>query len=383
MTATRLPLIDPARIDHASAVPSSTPATGPIRVASVPAGHVYVRHLSPPSELDEQDVPEAVMRLADPPPKVARSVDSQWWPPAMLSPGWIDDHAGEFDVFHIQFGFDALSPSELESIVDALSRNGKPLVYTVHDLRNPHHRTPQAHDAQLDVLIPAAAALITLTPGAAARILRRWGRQAQVISHPHVVPLDGISPRLPKESGPFVVGVHAKSIRASMDPLAALQAIAPLTEELPELRLRVDVHRDVYETTGLRHEPALAAWLRVARPGVEVSVHDYFTDRDLFAYLAGLDLSVLPYRFGTHSGWLETCYDLGTTVLAPDCGFYAEQRPCLSYHGDETGLDAGSLREAVRWAYRHRPVWQADRSQRAGERAAIASFHDALYRSLL
>ena len=39
-------------------------------------------------------------------------------------------------------------------------------------------------------------------------------------------------------------------------------------------------------------------------------------------------VSVLPYRFGTHSGWLEACFDLGTAVIAPSCGFYKQQRPC-------------------------------------------------------
>ena len=51
-------------------------------------------------------------------------------------------------------------------------------------------------------------------------------------------------------------------------------------------------------------------------------------------------MSVLPYRFGTHSGWLEACVDLGTAVVAPSCGFYAEQQPVHSYRHDEDGLDA-------------------------------------------
>ncbi|MGN6613238.1 MAG: PaaI family thioesterase, partial [Angustibacter sp.] len=67
---------------------------------------------------------------------------------------------------------------------------------------------------------------------------------------------------------------------------------------------------------------------------VDLHVHDYFTDEELWAYLQGLDVSVLPYRFGTHSGWLEACHDLGTWVVAPDCGFYAEQRTVLSYAAD-------------------------------------------------
>lgn len=57
-----------------------------------------------------------------------------------------------------------------------LDAAGAPLVLTVHDLRNPHHRDVALHDAQLGVLVEAAAAIVTLTPGAAETIRRRWGR---------------------------------------------------------------------------------------------------------------------------------------------------------------------------------------------------------------
>jgi hypothetical protein len=93
-----------------------------------------------------------------------------------------------------------------------------------------------------------------------------------------------------------------------------------------------------------------------------------------------IDVSVLPYRFGTHSGWLEACHDLGTTVVAPDCGFYAQQRPCLTYgHDEERGLDAASLAAAVVFARERRPRWQAARSERRAERVAVAAAHRALY----
>ena len=99
----------------------------------------------------------------------------------------------DFDVFHLHFGFDACDPAELAELVATLRRRGKPFVFTVHDLRNPHHSRREAHDAQLDVLVPAADALVTLTQGAAAEIRRRWGREAVVIPHPHVVELADIS----------------------------------------------------------------------------------------------------------------------------------------------------------------------------------------------
>jgi hypothetical protein len=129
----------------------------------------------------------------------------------------------------------------------------------------------------------------------------------------------------------------------------------------------------------------LMRWLReaAASGALELEVHDCFSDEELWRYLESLDLSVLPYRFGTHSGWLEACFDLGTTVLAPTCGFFAQQRPCLTYRHDERGLDVASLQAAVRTAYEQRPLWQASLADRRQERDDLAAAHRAVYDAVL
>jgi hypothetical protein len=96
---------------------------------------------------------------------------------------------------------------------------------------------------------------------------------------------------------------------------------------------------------------------------------------------------VLPYRFGSHSGWLEACFDLGTAVIVPSCGFYGEQRPCGVFKFTEDCFDAESLRRAVddvycRWtagASTPRATWAARRT----ERMEIAAAHRHLYRGVL
>ena len=131
--------------------------------------------------------------------------------------------------------------------------------------------------------------------------------------------------------------MHLKSLRASMDPLPVCRVLAKAVPQLPGAGLRVDAHTDVLTPGFARHDPEVAFRVRtLADAGLlELHVHDFFPDAELWDYFQGLDLSVLPYRFGTHSGWLEACYDLGTPVLVSDCGFYAEQRPCLTYRLDE------------------------------------------------
>ncbi|MEP7022393.1 MAG: glycosyltransferase family 1 protein [Actinomycetota bacterium] len=302
----------------------------------------------------------------------------------MLTPSWVTDHRDEFDVFHIQFGFDAQDPSCLGALAGALRQLGKPLVYTVHDLRNPHHDDPRAHDEHLGVLIPQSDGLITLTPGAAREVESRWGRRPAVLPHPHVVEIDRIPARRASTGG-FVVGVHAKSVRASMAPMPVIQTLAGIVPQLPGGRLQVNIHHDVFDPGGLRHDRDLAAYLaRAAGRGViDLRVHDCLSDEEFWAYLESLDVSVLPYRFGTHSGWLEACYDLGTTVIAPSCGYFGEQRPCLGYRHDEDGFDAGSLQDAVLTAYRDRPHWQARAADRLRERREIGAAHRHMYQDLL
>ena len=344
-----------------------------IRVASVPTDHVYVRHLDPP------DGPTTVHRLPDP-TSGGSAAGAPWWPPRVLEPDWLLENADRFDVVHVHFGYDAKSPEDLVRWTRVLRDLGTPLVLTVHDLRNPLHEDAALHDAQLEVLLEAADAVLTLTDGAAAEILRRYRRPARVVPHPHVVPLDRVArPREPHDG--FVVGVHCKSLRASMDPLPVVETLAEVVPTIPGGRLRVDVHTDVMTGTSPRSDARLVERLLAlsADRRIDLAVHDFFTDDELFDYLGSLDVSVLPYRFGTHSGWLEACHDLGTTVVAPDCGHYADQRPVLLHRtGDPTALAS-----AVRRAHAEGPLPRATVEGRRAERVELAATHEQVYRGVL
>lgn len=353
----------------------------PLTIASVPAGHVYVRHLAP-------EVGPVAVRLPDPDPVTPEQpAGAVWWPPVMLDDRWL--RSAEFDVFHLHFGFDAHDPAQLAGIVRVLQQREKPFVFTVHDLRNPHHADRDLHDRQLDVLVPAADVLITLTPGAADEIRRRWGREALVLPHPHVVDLHtmGVSQdaRSRRHATPFRVGLHVKSLRPSMDPMAILPTLVETVRELPGAVLQVNAHRDVLDADGRRRDAELADYLhaRADEKVLELHVHDFLSDGELWSYLGSLDVSVLPYRFGTHSGWLEACRDLGTTVVAPTCGYFAQQGPVLTYTHDEGGFVGESLADALVTAYQDRPRFGAGIDERRDQRQRVARAHEDLYRSLV
>jgi glycosyltransferase involved in cell wall biosynthesis len=353
-----------------------------LTVASVPSGHVYVRHLSPlhgrgPVRLPDVPVPGA-------------STPSVWWPPKMLEPAWAE--GAEMDVFHLHFGFDAQRPEDLAELVEVLRRRGTPFVFTVHDLRNPHHPDRQEHDRQLDVLVPAADALVTLTRGAADEIRTRWGREAIVIPHPHVVPLETMHRaavmREVRRSGAreraFRVGLHVKSLRAGMNPHPLVPVIVEALRDLPGAVLQVNGHRDVLHPGGPRHDAELADSLQAhaGRGEIDLRVHDFLDNDGLWSYLSSLDVSVLPYRFGTHSGWLEACRDLGTAVIAPSCGYFADQAPVLTYGHDEEHLDEASLVAALEEAYAGHVAAPPSIDERRAQRAFVAEAHTRLYETL-
>ncbi len=53
------------------------------------------------------------------------------------------------------------------------------MVWTAHDLRNPHLPDPGVQDPYLDVLAAEASAVVTLTLGAAEAVEARVGRHAR------------------------------------------------------------------------------------------------------------------------------------------------------------------------------------------------------------
>jgi hypothetical protein len=307
----------------------------------------------------------------------------------MLEPDWVEENADAFDVFHVQFGFDGRHPEQLTDLCELLQGLGKPLVYTVHDLRNPNHETPSLHAEQMEVLVGAADELVTLTEEASKAIEARFGRRAVVIPHPHVVPFDLLEelsePSEPEGRIPRV-GIHLKSLRANMAGVEPLRALSPLAEgDAPEFRLQVNVHEEIWDPQA----PGFHADLRCLlermgdRGTIDLRVHPYFDDAQLYEYLASLDVAVLPYRFGTHSGWLEACRDLGTAVVAPSCGCYREQGATALYRLDERrGLEPESLRDAVRAAASRRPA-AAGVEHRRRQREQIAAAHLKLYERLL
>ncbi|MFL4478438.1 glycosyltransferase [Paeniglutamicibacter sp. ORCA_105] len=369
---------------------SGTPSNPLVRVASIPHDQIYIRHLEAGDSSGA-----GVFRLPDPPPvEGVRSAQSGWWPPAMLSADWVRANHDSFDLMHVHFGFDAADPAQLRELVAELRHFGKPLVYTVHDLVNPHQPDPAAHVELLDILIPHADKLITLTAGAAREIRRRWGAEAQVLPHPHVVDfgtMDRIRAARRQDAatglkrGMKRIGVHLKGLRPNMDT-SILDPLARAVARLPSAVLQVNIHSQPLDPASDEYRPALAGKLHHgANLGFwELRSHEYFSEPELFDYLASLDACVLPYRFGTHSGWLEAALDVGTPVVVPDCGHYADQDPSVArFRSTPTGVDEDSLLNAIRDVLRAEDLPGLEAEGRRRQRLELARAHRDLYDVLL
>jgi hypothetical protein len=362
------------------------PSLPEITVVSIPSGHPY-----------PQTVGSAKGICVLPDPIREGAPASQWWPPVALDPAWIRANASAADLLHIHFGTESFSPVHLAESIAAAHDVGWPVVFTVHDLEHPQLTDQGPYRAQLDVLIPGADALLTLTAGAAREILRRWGRTALVVPHPAVV-TEGAHPR-PATSTSTRIGMHLKDLRSNIDSVtmvtALCEAVDTLTKSGHDVTAEVRMHREVRDEVARKTIRAILH----KNDRVVLLEHQRLNDSELEVALARLDVAVLPYAHGTHSGWLELCWDLGTAIAAPRIGYYAQQHTdgtVVSFSGDSlSGESAGrSLADAITDALASpratrpgTPEREAEVARRAAARAAelelLTAIHAGLYRKLV
>jgi hypothetical protein len=365
--------------DHPAPVP---PATPPVRVVAVPAAHPYVAGVT---------AAPGVTVLPDPLP--AGAEPGHWWPPVALDPAWIATHAADADLLHVHFGTESFSPEHLARTLDAARAAGWPVVLTVHDLDHPQLTDQAPYAAQLDVLVPGADAVLTLTDGAAAEVRARWSRDALVVPHPRLLADGAVPGGAPAPDGAVLVGLHLKDLRPNVDAVGATRALATavgtLTRDGRPARAEVRVHRQVRDAAARDAVREICA----AAPGVQLVEHDRLDDAALAASLARLDACVLPYAHGTHSGWLELCWDLGVPVAAPAVGHYADQHPdgsVASFAGGSGAALAAALTAVLDHGTATRPGTPARaglvrdrRDRRRADDARVSAVHADLYRRLL
>ncbi len=313
------------------------------RVVSIPATHPYTRKVLPEAE------------RCDPDPTVP------WWPHPALEAAWIEDNAHRGDVVHLHFGYEHRTAGEMRDWCRAVKRTGAALVVTVHDVENPHlSETGQIdHDRRTRVVVEAADVVLTLTPSAAHEVCRRWGRHADVVPHPHVAAVDE---QRPCRSGPPVIGMDLKFVRSgSLD-------VDVVLEGLGRGAAAAGGRAVSWVDSGAARERVEAARRAADRHGVQLRVEAPPDDAGLAQRFAELHVAVLPYAWGTHSGLLELCRDVGVRPVVPHHGSYTDQWceavPFMTHNDRSVTADAvvAAVRRAVDLGppIADAPGWRAD-----------------------
>jgi hypothetical protein len=317
-------------------------ASPAIRVVSVPHRDPYV---------------DAVM-----PADVVR-VGREQGPSPWLDPAYLTAHADEVDVVHVHSGYGHLPEDEIVCFTEAIRRTGVPLVTTVHQLRDPAQPLPARHDAHLRALLATAEVVFTLTPGAADEIADRYGRTPIVVAHPSIAAPD---PEGGGERG--VVGLALRSGTCMPEPAALVRAaLNGAVNGGGRLRLFVEPGFVL---------PRLGEMARSASLELEPLDEERWA-----AQLQELHVAVLPQSRGTHSTELEICRDVGTRVVAPSCGWFADQWSDVVTYGndEEQGFDPVSLNGAVAAALTRPAPRPADRAWREQQRTAVQEVHAQVY----
>lgn len=261
------------------------------RVLSIPAGHPYPQALQPVNGWGD------VIMLPD--PVVDREEPGRWWPhPGFTAEFWADPDHAEIDLVHLHFGFEHLTPAQTTNFVGILHERDIPLVFTVHDLDNPHLVDQSDYHQQLGILIGAAAEVLTLSTGAQDVVEKRYGRRPQLTAHPAIV----ADPHRYAGTPGTRPAVFLKSVRANV---------------VTDPRFYRDLGAEIYIHHGADEQLEQLADHR----------HAPMDDATLFRTIAAHRVVVLPYTRGTHSGWMRMCRDLGVSVAVPDCGCYDTQIP--------------------------------------------------------
>lgn len=328
----------------------------------MPRRHVYTRHIGWAGD--------GVTRIATP--------DATYRASDLVDADWVRTHRDDFDCMHTHFGFGDVDLDSMRRWLDALAEVGRPLVHTVHDIDNPHHADQCHHRRQLSLLVARADALLTLTPAAADRIEARWGRRPVVLAHPHVVDLARVgAPRTPR--APLVLGMHLKDLRAAVHGPRLWHPVAEVVAADPRFRLRIDVYPAAVE----RDAEAGRLLRELARTAqAELQLRPYGPDEDFDAYVRSIDVALLPYRWGTHSGWAEACLDVGTQVIAPASTCIPDQHP--SIHAlDLDGPDLPvALSEVLDACWERRSDLPMTQAWRTRQRKDLAAAHARIYREI-
>ena len=348
-----------------------------ITVETLPGRGLYVRHLPNPEGVDAVHRP--TVGWAGGPSRGGA-----------FTTAWLRARLPQTDVVHVVGLRPGQHPDDVRAAIDLTRASGTPLVVTGYNLGAPHSAEAARLGEQLDLLVPAADAVLTLTDTAAAEMRRRWDVEAVVLPHPHVVNFVRMRQERPVPPpagrGRLRVGTHLGSLRGGPEQLELVTALAEAAARTPRADLVVYAHRTVQDVGTLHFATERLRALQdvVRSAGGRLVLHDRLSDDQLWDHLASLDVSVVPDRLaGSHSIWPEACADLGTWAVLAQGSPAATQRPCLTYRPDAGHAALVDDLAGALGAARETPAPRSDTEDRWVERVRVAEALRTTYERVL
>jgi hypothetical protein len=237
--------------------------------------------------------------------------------------------AHDFDVLHVQT-VEFATEAEIARALDGCAARGQGVVATIHDLTPCFEPAGVGFERKVDLVCTRASTVVTLTTGAADELRRSfagrpWLARLEVIPHGRVVRPASIR-RDTRAPGDTVRYGLFGSFRPSRDTWTAIVNWYYVLEDEPATLTLLTRAFDPDRA----HDPSLRMaeildFAHARRDRIAVRMRPYPTDAEVADFMREIDVLLLPYTFGSHSGQLELAFDCGVLPLAGDVGFLREQ----------------------------------------------------------
>jgi hypothetical protein len=231
-----------------------------------------------------------------------------------------------FDVLHIQ----SVELAELPAIEEVLQRAAsqrKGIVLTIHDVGPLFPDEGGPFSERINLACQFAKSVVTLTDCARQEISSRFGLSSATISiipHGSVLPISHrLWTRKSAQNQFFSLGMFG-GVRPNRSFLtAAVNALYGLEPEAVRVKILSRGLNPIELAYGA--EALQLANLAASDSRLSFKLSPFPDDDEVADFVSSLDVLVLPYLFGTHSGQLELAMDLGVRVIAPGFGCYRAQ----------------------------------------------------------
>jgi len=237
-----------------------------------------------------------------------------------------EQYWGFFDVLHVH-SLELASWDTIQAVLDRCESEHKGVVVTVHDVAPMFETKGDGYQRKLAGICERGTPMATLTQGAADRLSSLLDSGASPVVTPHGYVVAPNDERFGSAGGPGRAGVTFLLYGGFRPNRAMYPACVNAGFGLPdEDTLRVLTRGispiELLDGTDAKETVDFAARMRGR---VDLRVCPFPSDDDVVRFLVTGDVLVMPYMWGTHSGQLETAFDLGLVPVISDVGFAREQ----------------------------------------------------------